>query len=136
MTSIPSSPSRRDLLVFGVLLASFLFGVGLMLDLRWDEPRLARALWVGGGALVAAYFAAPRLRRPVYRGWMLATYPIGWAVSHALLAAIYYAIVTPVGLALRWTRRSTLARRIDRSAETYWTDHLPAPEANRYFRQF
>ena len=57
-----------------------------------DRRRRARA--------VAAYAAIPALRRPIYLGWLHAVSPIGWTVSHLLLAAMYYLLIYAIGLVL------------------------------------
>ena len=41
----------------------------------------------------------------MFLGWMYAAFPIGWTISHLLLLAVYYFVLTPVGLALRLTGR-------------------------------
>jgi uncharacterized iron-regulated membrane protein len=66
-----------------------------------------------------------RVERSVHTGalyliWLYAAFPIGWAISHLLLATIYYECVD-AGRAGDETVvvRSTL-RRLDRTAGTYW----------------
>ena len=89
--------------------------------------------------------ARPAWLRPVHVAWMAAAFPIGWLLAHLLLAAIYFLLITPIGLILRLARRDPLARRIDREAQSYWTPRADwAPRAERtertdrerYFRQF
>ena len=50
---------------------------------------------------MGVYAAIPMSRKWIYLGWIYAAFPIGWTVSHLLLAAIYYLIVTPIALAVR-----------------------------------
>jgi hypothetical protein len=63
-------------------------------------------------------------------------WPIGWAVSHLLLAGVFYLLIAPLGLAIRLSGRDKLQMRPEPSAATYWTPRPPAPPADRYFRQF
>jgi hypothetical protein len=68
-------------------------------------------------------------------GWMALAYPIGWVVSHVLLAATYFLVFTPIGWMMRIFGRDPLERTIDRSARTYWIAHEPGGDPSSYFRQ-
>jgi ABC-type uncharacterized transport system permease subunit len=133
---INKNPSRRELLVFGGLLALFVAFVGLMFRFKFGAPAGARVVWIAGAALVALYFAVPPLRRPLYVGWLYAAYPIGFVVSHVILAAIYYLVFTPVGLLLRALGKDPMQRAFDRQAKSYWVEHDPHTDTRRYLRQF
>ena len=58
---------------------------------------------------------------------MCAAFPIGWVVSHALMAAIYYLVITPMAVAMRLLGRDPLDRRFDRDATTYWVRASKSP---------
>ena len=92
----------------------------------------ARACWTLAVLVpVAGGFWREGLRR-LYVGLSYATYPIGFVVSSAVLAAIYYAVLTPLGLILRVCGHDPLQRR---PAASYWHKR-PAPrDAASYFRQ-
>lgn len=101
---------------------------------RDAAPRLAVALWVGGGLAGAAGVRWPRAIQPVYTALTRVTFPIGWVVSHAMLLVMYFGIITPVGVLVRLFR-DPLDRAVDPDAPTYWVPRdQAAPE--RYFRQF
>jgi Na+/proline symporter len=131
---INRNPSPRELRWFGVMLAVFVAVVGLLFW-RAEATRAATIVWGAGAALTLVFAAAKATRRPIYLGWIYAAYPIGWTVSHLLLGAIYYLVVTPIGLALRLGGRDPLERTFDRSASTYWTPHDPGKDVARYFKQ-
>jgi len=135
MITINRNPSRRELLVFGLLLAVFFTLAGFAARGKFDSPSAARILWIGGGALTLLHFAAPPVRRHLYLGWMYAAYPIGWTVSHLLLGITFYLVITPVGLLLRILGRDPMSRKPDPSAATYWVEHRPDRDPSRYFRQ-
>ena len=77
---------------------------------RDPTPRQVRQFaffWLSGFCLLLA--------------WMRAAFPIGRTISHVPIAALYYLVVTPKGLA-RWPfGRDALARRFDPDAHSYWT---------------
>jgi hypothetical protein len=63
-------------------------------------------------------------------------FPIGWVVSHLMLGAVYYGVLTAVGLAFRLIGRDALQRRLEPGALTYWQPRSPTDDLRRYFRQF
>jgi len=130
------NPSARQLRQFALLLAALLIGVASWL--YWKSP-------ASGGVAVALSAAAaaggigllcPRLMRIVYVAWMAAVFPIGWTVSHVLLAAIYYLVITPIGVIMRVCRYDPLQRRFDRNAKTYWKRREEQNDTKRYFKQY
>jgi hypothetical protein len=92
---------------------------------------LTLALLIGLPGLVR-----PALVRPVFVGWMVLAFPIGWTVSRLLLGLIYYGIFTPLGLCFRWSGRDPLARERRADRETYWEPKPAAASVRSYFRQF
>ncbi len=116
----------------------FLFFVGAAFVL-WQrgiskEPLIA--ICVGSLAVGCLGLVAPTAIRPVYRLWMLLVFPIGFLISHLLLAFVYYFVITPIGL---WRVHSTgdpLQRELNPDASTYWEKRKPAPAPETYFRQF
>jgi|SwirhirootsSR2_FD_contig_41_456202_length_856_multi_1_in_0_out_0_2 Saxitoxin biosynthesis operon protein SxtJ len=136
MIDINRNPSRRDLVGFGALLPVFVALVGAMAQWRFHSPVAARNIWIVGGVLTLVYWLVPPLRRLIFLGWMYVAYPIGWTVSHVAMAAIYYVIVTPIGLLLRAMGQPPLQRGFDRRARSYWEPHDPSADVSRYFKQF
>lgn len=133
---INTNPTARDLRWFGLLLPVFVAIVGFVAWRRADSWTPAAALWAGGGLLSAVFAAWPASRRPIYVGWMYAVFPIGWVLSHLLLGAIYFLVITPIGLAVRTLRGDPLHRAFRREASTYWTRRTPPSRVDRYLRQF
>lgn len=124
-------PAPRDLFWFGVLFPVFWAVVGAL-----AAPGLRWWLWGGAAAVTLAYALAPAVRRPVYVGWTALVLPIGWVVSHVVLAAAFYLVLTPIGLLRRLGGSDAMGRRFDRQATSYWIARGPDAEAGRYYRQF
>ena len=97
---------------------------------------------VGWGMLAVAALIAigglfrPAFARPIYLGWMYASYPIGWAVGHVMIGAVFFLVVTPIGLLMRASGRDPLQRKFDASRASYWEKRPPVDDQTRYFRQF
>jgi len=136
MIEINKDPSPRDLFWFGRLLPVFGAAFGLVVGRTSGSMTAAVVIWLLLAAAALAYAALPALRRPFYVGWLRLTYPIGWVIGHLLLAAVFFGVLTPMGLVMRALGRDPLRRRFDRQAASYWVPRAAEPEPERYFRQF
>ena len=136
LIQINKNPSRRDLAWFGLVLGLFFALVGGLIYWRTGAAQVAAILWVAAAAIVAVYYAVPPARRWIYLGWMYAAFPIGWTISHLILALTYYLVITPIGLAMRLCGYDPMERKLDRQAATYWKPHRQDDDVKRYFRQF
>jgi hypothetical protein len=136
MIEINKNPSRRELRCFGLLFLVFFGIVGALFRWQFGAPEVANILWPAAAAVTILYYILPPLRRPIHLGWMYVAFPIGWALSHVLLGAVYYLVFTPVGLIMRGLGRDPLHRRFDPGAASYWVEHHPGERIERYFRQF
>jgi len=129
-------PTSRDLRVFGLLLPAFSCLLGGLAFWRFDAPRAAMGIASAGLTVTLLYAALPPLRRFIYLGWMKVTYPIGWTISHIALAAVFYLVITPIGLLMRLFGRDPMQRRLLPKATTYWVPRASDADASRIFRQF
>ncbi|MDQ3761972.1 MAG: SxtJ family membrane protein [Actinomycetota bacterium] len=136
MASINRHPSRKDLLVFGLLLPPFVAVLGVAVHHWTGSPVAAAIAWAAGGVFSLVYLAVPAARRPLFVGWNRATFPIGWAVSHAVMAVVYFGVVTPTALIVRVLDRDPLDQRADPSAPSYWVPRERTSTEERYFRPY
>lgn len=122
---------------FGLLgaMAKFHFGLGHFLSEPAGAP-VAYVMW--GLAVLCGICAAtaPTLLKPLFIGLTLITFPIGFVVSYVAVTAIFFLIITPVGLVFRLIGRDALTRRFEPAAATYWIRRNPPQDVKRYFRQF
>jgi hypothetical protein len=131
------NPSRRDLRQFGAIwLPAFAVLFGVIVGYRSGAWNTATALWILALVSAALGLAKPEWLKPLFVGWMIAAYPIGWTVSHLVLGAAYYGLFTLVAIIMRVFRYDPLNRTRSRSSETYWADHEQRTEPGAYFRQF
>ena len=130
-------PSRRELRQFaGIWFPLLLVIISIWL---WRLVGVSAALAVLLPALAAAAVgvARPEWFRRVYVGWMIVTFPLGWLMSHVVLAAIYYLLFTPLGLAMRLLGHDPMRRKLQRGeSTTYWIARPDRQEPGRYYRQF
>jgi hypothetical protein len=134
-SDVIKAPSRTHLRQFaGLCLIVF----GGMAAWRWTHGRHDTSTMLLGAAAVLIGIPgmiAPALVRPIYTGWMIAAFPIGWTVSRVILGAIFYVVITPIGLLFRFTGRDAM-RRARPSHATYWTGKAQPGGLAEYLRQF
>ncbi|MHC4401165.1 MAG: SxtJ family membrane protein [Planctomycetota bacterium] len=136
LVRIDPNPSRRRLAVFGVLWLVFLGLVGGgVLHLTGSVPAAA-AVWTLAAVVPAVGWLAPAFMRIAYLGLAYLSYPFALALSHLVLATIYYLVLTPIGLLMRLFGYDPMNRRLDERAATYWHPREKAENVGRYFRQF
>ena|SRR5947207_2873239 len=127
------SPRDRDLRWFaGLWFPAFAGAVGLFLR-RHQAPDAAIAVWALSMVLAVAGLVIPATIRPVYRLLIRVTVPIGWVMSHVIIGAAYFLVITPIGYVMR-RFHDPMRRKIERGAKSYWIDCTP-PRRDQYFRQ-
>ncbi len=142
-------PDRRMLRQFAWASLFLLPAVGFFLAWRHGLPT-PWALAIGGvGVLVAlaqigAFFVSEALgallekaiTKPVFQGLMIVAYPIGLVVSTVLIAAIFYVVITPIGLVFRVIGRDVMGKRLDKSKASYWHVRGAPRPATSYFKLY
>lgn len=136
LVSIPWNPSRKDLRLFAGLQIVFFAFIAWTVWKR--SGSITVAAWIVAISVITGVIGwmAPAAIRWIYLGWMIAVFPVGWVVSHTIIAAVYFLVIMPIGLMLRLSGRDPLKRGFEASAATYWTVRPPMPDKSRYFRQF
>jgi Saxitoxin biosynthesis operon protein SxtJ len=136
LVSFRWQPSSRELRVFAAL--QFVFVLCVLVRYVW-EPQLAFLASTGVvvSAIVAILgLAIPKIIRPIYIVWMLAVFPIGWTISSIVLLVTYFAVLTPIGWALRLAGHDPLGRRTLSGQKTFWHARPAPPPKSRYFNQY
>jgi hypothetical protein len=135
LVQINHNPSRRQLASFGLIWLVFFVALGAMLAARGGLRPAVWILWIVAAAAVPGWMA-PRWMRLLYLGMSYLSLPIGFVVSHVIVAAVWYLVFTPIGLLLRAVGYDPLARKFDPQAKTYWVPRGAEPPVERYFRQY
>lgn len=131
------NPPERVLRLFGgVWLPLFLAIAGAVVLRRTGETTVPGVLWGVAGVSILVALARPAWLRWLYVGLMLVTWPLGWVLSHVVLAVLYYGVITPVGLVLRALGKDPLRKRGSSEVPSYWRPRRPPADMERYFRQY
>ncbi len=137
VVQINTNPTRRELNQFGFIWLGFLAFFGVVAHFKFGSPLVARWLWVAAVVVPIIGWLVPAFMRLVFLGMSYLAWPIGFVVSHVVLAAVYYLVLTPIGLLTRLFGYDSMKKTIDPEAESYWIERPAAgADAKRYFRQF
>ena len=96
----------------------------------WTVVIAVAAVVVGGIGLMR-----PAAVRPIYSGWMVAAFPIGWTISKLTLGLMFYLVFTPVAFVFKAIGRDPLRLRRSQSA-SYWGAKPGTQSSSEYLRQF
>ena len=135
MIAVQWNPERKQLRQFaGIWFPAFCALVGWIVGARTGQWGAVQIAWAGCGVQAAAGIIYPPTIRPVFVGLILLTYPIGWVVSHLLLAAIFYLLFLPIGLALRMSGHDPLQLKKP-AGNSLWKTPVGKTNPASYLRQ-
>ena len=135
MIDVQWNPARKQLRQFAaVWFPAFCGTVGWLIGKKTGHWEWVEIGWALCAALAFAGFFFPPLIRPVFVGLILATFPMGWVVSHVLLGLIYYGVVTPLGLILRLTGHDPLQLKTPLRC-SQWKTPVGKTDPGSYLRQ-
>jgi hypothetical protein len=133
-SDIPFKPTSRMLRQFAAMGAVVLIGLGCWLGFGQGSWAIAAALLMAAAVVGVVAALWPGALRPIFVGWMCLAFPVGWVLSHVVLAVLFFGLFTPVGLFQRLIGRDVLVRRRRPAYDSYWKPKPAAPDVNSYFR--
>lgn len=105
------APDRKALRSFGLTTAAIVAALfGLLLPWLLSHP-WPRWPWIVAGVLGGLGVVLPAALGPVYRVWMKFGHVMGAINTRLILGLLFYAVFTPVGLAMRLFRWDPMRRR-------------------------
>jgi hypothetical protein len=96
----------------------------------WTDVLAIGAVVVGVAGLLV-----PALVRPIYSGWMIAAFPIGWTISKIVIGLMFYLVFTPVAMVFKLMGRDVLRLKRGQAA-SYWAKKTDARSGQEYMRQY
>lgn len=118
----------------------FVFTVFFALLAFWPmvHGRPMRAGWaIGAGVVLLATLVRASLLAPFNRAWTMLGAALNRVVSPVVSGLVFYLVLTPVGLLMRWSGKDPLRLRMDENAESYWIRRdPPGPEPASMIHQF
>jgi hypothetical protein len=125
LVSIDRQPARATLRSFGLAIGAICF-----IQAAYSLSASVGAIGLAAMSLGLAY---PSLYRWPYILLGTLTFPLRWLVAFSVIAALYFAVITPVACVVRVTRRLSRPAADTGSA---WQACAPRGDKLTYFRQF
>lgn len=135
-SDVPRNPSDKVLRQFAGLSLAIFGALSVWNGLVQHRPLagwafLALALTIGPIGLVW-----PKAVRPIFVGWVILAFPIGWLVSNLALGLLYFGLFTPMALFFRLIGRDPLRRRARPPVESYFQPRTTPTDLRSYLRQY
>ena len=128
--------TSKTLRQFGIL-CLVIFGGWAVWRFAAGHRGLVTSFLAGASALLGLLgLLKPNALQPIFTAWMTVAFPVGWLVSRLLLATLYYAVFTPIGVFFRLRHRDVLRIRHKSSVGSYWTVKPGRSDVSDYLRQF
>lgn len=134
-SDVVAPPPPRMLRQFAGLCIVFFGGIALWRAYQGHASTWTWAIGGIGAAIGLVGVIAPSAIRWFYSAWMIAVFPIGWAVSRLIIGVLFFLVFTPVAAVMRLIGRDALALRRSTQA-SYWTPKPKPGAAEDYFRQY
>ncbi|TNF92206.1 MAG: sxtJ [Gammaproteobacteria bacterium] len=110
---------KKGLRDFGVI-TGVLFAVFFGLLLPWIFNYAFHWWpWIVCGVLILWAFVHPLSLNPVYRVWTRIGMMIGAVVTRVILGAVFFLVVTPIGIIMRALGKDLLSKKLDPEMTTY-----------------
>jgi hypothetical protein len=120
---------------FGWVFTAFFVVVGC-LPLRHHRPVHIWALVVSGG-LLAITLTRPSLLHFGNVAWRRLGLLLGAVVNPIVMGVLFFGVVTPMALLMRWMSKDVLRLRWDAQVRTYWLPRQPpGPDPKTMINQF
>jgi hypothetical protein len=135
MINVEWNPSARVLRQFAAAAVFILSSMAAVAHLRGRSGAASALPLVLAAGLAIAALVRPLILRVPYVLLTLVVFPIGSVVSHLILIALFYGVITPLGLLARAAGSDPLSERRGRAASSYWRKRPPPRDAASYVRQ-
>jgi hypothetical protein len=130
------APDDRMLRQFAALWIAFFATIAVAQEFYHHRHFLALVLGILAATVGLMGLLRPRAIKPIFVGWMVLVFPIGWTISHAILGSVFYLIFSPVALLFRIIGRDALAVKPRPSVASYWSRKPKPKDKSEYLRQF
>jgi len=126
---------KKELREFGLTIGAILVILGVVALLR---SKAAYPYLLAMGFLLAALgLTIPQVLKPLQKAWMAFSIVLGFVMSRVILAIVFYAVMTPMGLLTRILGKDILDQRMDRKEVSYWKKRAgPRKEKASYENQY
>jgi len=111
--------NRDELRKFGLTTGGLMSGLfGLIIPFALGR-RYALWPWIVGGILAIWALVLPASLATVHKYWMRFSHALSWINTRIILGLVFYLMITPLALLMRFFSRDPMARKFDGNATSY-----------------
>ncbi|MCX5678765.1 MAG: SxtJ family membrane protein [Candidatus Omnitrophica bacterium] len=123
---------RKELREFGLTIGAVLLLIsGLAL---WRGKGSGVYFLISGLIFIGFGAAAPAPLKPFQKVWMAFSAVIGFFMSRVILTALFYVILTPIGVLMKLFGKDVLDERISKSCPSYWRERSALVKAKESYK--
>jgi hypothetical protein len=111
-------PDNKELRSFALTISVALGIVGALV--LWRRGPMGFIFIAIGAVILFAGLVSPKSLTILYKVWMALALVLGLAMSHIILALVFYIVLSPIGFLIRILGKDPLTLRDDPKAESYW----------------
>jgi hypothetical protein len=126
--------TNKDLRCFGLMVGGIFAVIGLW-PVVWRGQDYRLSALALAALLIVPALVFPSSLKPVHKLWMKVGHVLGWINTRVLLGAVFFLVVTPMGMIRRLLGKDSMAKEPSRNLETYRVPGKPRP-ASHLTRQY
>ncbi|MEO0454640.1 MAG: hypothetical protein AAFY98_10955 [Verrucomicrobiota bacterium] len=134
MLNIQWKPDQSTLRQFSLICLPGFGIISLICYFKFEITTLAIFFGILALALPVIGMVFPRSIRIVYVFLQIVAFPVGWVISHIVMALIYYGIFSLIGLFFRTSKRDLLGIRQHDQRHSYWKKKEQQKDVRSYYR--
>jgi len=138
----PKQPAIMDTSKFGDRREWRKFGIGLSIILAI----LGTIQWIRGislfpifysiaGIVLASGLLFPIILKPLFILFSYIGFALGWVMTRVILSALFFLVLTPIGLLSRLVKKRYLQTDIGTNETTYWKAHREQTASKEHFEK-
>ena len=105
---------------FGIALGIILSIIATILFIK--EKSLYIYFYGAGIFFIVAALAVPIFVKPVFILFLYIAHVMGWVMTRVILSALFYLVITPIGLILKLFGKKFLDMKFSQEKESYWIE--------------
>jgi hypothetical protein len=127
-------PTKSQQRYFGIAVASALLVLAWIVWRSFASITLSGVVGFSGIVFASLYYSLPSSQRKLILLFRTITYPVQWIMTLAVLAIVYYGVLTPIAIWYRISGKSI--RKTDAEATSNWRPMNLPSDPDSYFRTF
>jgi len=125
--------NRREWRNFGIGLSIILAIMATIQLIRGNS--LFPIFYLTSGIVLISGLLFPVILKPLFIPFSYIGFGLGWVITRIILSALFFLVITPIGLLSRLVRKRYLQTDIGTNETSYWKEHRAQTASKEYFEK-